>query len=396
MDNFINLKIVLILTIGFGFASLLGYLSHRAKLSPILGYLIAGYLIGPSSPGYVADKLIAEQLAEIGIILMMFNVGLHFKWQDLVKFKNIAIPGAISQTCIATLLAATFLYCIGWTLEAGIVFGLAIGVASTVVLVRELSDNRLLTTPEGHISVGWLIVEDIITVIALLLIPSLAASLDGEKIPIQDLVVSFTFALIKFLLLCLIMFTVGRKIISYILSKIILTKFHELFTLTILAITFVIATGSAILLGTSIALGAFVAGMVIGQTKIRHQVSITALPLREAFIVIFFLSVGMLFNPKGITTHYLLFLATLAIILILKPVAAFCITLMLKYPFKTALTIAIALAQIGEFSFILAEQAVSFHILPKAGYNIIVACSLISISINPLLFKFLKKSKNLS
>ncbi len=396
MDDFINLKIVLILTIGFAFASLLGYLSYRAKLSPILGYLIAGYLIGPYSPGYVADKEVAEQLAEIGIILMMFNVGLHFKWQDLVKYKNIAIPGAICQTGIATLLAATFLHSIGWSLEAGIVFGLAIGVASTVVLVRVLSDHHLLMTPEGHISVGWLIVEDIITVIALLLIPSLAASLDGEKIPIESLCISFGVAIVKFFLLTLVMFTIGRKIISYILSKVILTKFHELFTLTILAITFVIASGSAILLGTSIALGAFVAGMVIGQTKIRHQVSITAVPLREAFIVIFFLSVGMLFNPHGISAHFLLFLSMLSIVLILKPAVALCLTLLLKYPFKTALTVAFALAQIGEFSFILAEQAVSQHILPRTGYNVIVACALISISINPLLFKFLKRPRKLS
>jgi monovalent cation:H+ antiporter-2, CPA2 family len=391
MDDFINLKIVLILTVGFGFASLLGYLSYRAKLSPLLGYLAAGFLIGPYSPGYVADKQIAEQLAEIGIILMMFSIGLHFKWQDLVKFKNIAISGAVFQTSIATLFATTILYCMGWSAQAGVIFGLAIGVASTVVLVRVLSDHRLLTTPEGCISVGWLIVEDFITVAALLLVPTLAASLDDGKFPIESLTITFGYALIKFVLLCLIMFTIGRKIISFILSKIMLTRFHELFTLTILAITFIIATGSAILLGTSIALGAFVAGMVVGQTKIRHQVSTTALPLREAFIVIFFLSVGMLFDPSGIVDHYSLFFITLAIILLMKPLTALCITLCLKYPFKTALTVAFALAQIGEFSFILAEQAVSFHIMPEAGYNIIVACAILSISLNPLLFKLLKK-----
>lgn len=392
LTEYLNLKIVFILTFGFGLGSILGYLAYRLKMSPILGYLIAGYVIGPYSPGFVADMEISEQLAEIGVILMMFGVGLHFKWQDLMNVKNIAIPGAIGQTLVASIVGAALIYSIGWTLQAGIIFGLAIGVASTVVLVRVLTDNGILHTPNGHIAVGWLIVEDLITVAALLLVPTLAASMVGEQFSIHDLAISFGIILLKFLALAVIMFTLGLKVVTYILSKIILTNSHELFTLTILALTFCIATGSAMLFGTSIALGAFIAGMVIGQTHVRRQVSTNAMPLKDAFVVIFFLSMGMLFNPEVIVEHPVLFLGVLAIIVILKPIAALVITLALRYPMKTALTVAIALAQIGEFSFILSEEAMKFDILPDEGYDLIVACSFVSISINPLLFKLLPKA----
>lgn len=392
LTEYLNLKIVFILTFGFGLGSILGYLAYRLKMSPILGYLIAGYVIGPYSPGFVADMEISEQLAEIGVILMMFGVGLHFKWQDLMNVKNIAIPGAIGQTLVASIVGAALIYSIGWTLQAGIIFGLAIGVASTVVLVRVLTDNGILHTPDGHIAVGWLIVEDLITVAALLLVPTLAASMVGEQFSIHDLAISFGIILLKFLALAVIMFTLGLKVVTYILSKIILTNSHELFTLTILALTFCIATGSAMLFGTSIALGAFIAGMVIGQTHVRRQVSTNAMPLKDAFVVIFFLAMGMLFNPKVIIEHPMIFFAVLAIIVILKPIAALVITLALRYPIKTALTVAIALAQIGEFSFILAEEAMKFDILPDDGYDLIVACSFVSISINPLLFKLLPKA----
>ncbi len=386
----LNLKIVLILTVGFALASILGYLSHRIKLSPILGYLIAGYLIGPYSPGYVADRQIAEQLAEIGIILMMFSVGLQFKWQDLARYKRTAVPGALVQTFFALIVSAALVYSIGWSLEAGIIFGLSIGVASTVVLARILADNALLNTPAGHLSVGWLIVEDIITVAALLILSPLASSYNGEGFSLKSVALAFLFALVKFAALNWVMFTWGKRLVSYLLSKVVLTNSHELFTLTILALTFVVAAGSALLLGTSIALGAFVAGMVMGQTRIRFQISMNALPLKEAFVVVFFLSVGMLFDPYTVVEHPLLSLAVLAIILIVKPLAAFSITLILRNPLKTAFVTALALAQIGEFSFILAERATTLGVLPRAGYDIIIACSLISISINPLLFKLLK------
>ena len=386
----IHLKIVLILTIGLSIATALGYLSHRIKLSPIFGYLLAGYCIGPYSPGYVADIVAAEQLAEIGVVLMMFSAGMHFKWQDLLSVKKIAIPGAIGQTLVSALIATILMYSLGWSLESGIIFGLAIGVASTMVLIRLLADNHLLKTQQGHITVGWLIVEDIITVAALLLIPTLAFS-PGKEVLLREITHSILITVFKFTVLIVLMFTLGRRVVSYLLSKIVLINSQELFTLGILAITFIISVGSAWLFGTSIALGAFIAGMVIGQSKVHHLVTIKVTPLKDAFVVVFFLSAGMLFNASAIVEHFNAFLGTLAIVLIAKPSAAFIISFMLKYPIKTSLTIAVSLAQIGEFSFILSEVATKFGILPSEGYDIIVGCALVSISINPLLFKLTKK-----
>lgn len=388
----VNLKIVILLTIGFALASILGYLSHRAKLSPILGYLLAGYFIGPYSPGFVADVEISKQLAEIGVVLMMFGVGLHFKWKDLMRVKNIAIPGAIGQTIITTAIVILFVYHIGWSLQAGVIFGLAIGIASTVVLVRMLSDHKLLHTRQGHVSIGWLIVEDIITVVALLLIPSLAISSQGGEGAVQNLAVSMGIVLAKFVLFVALMFTVGRKCIKYLITK-MLNAPHELFILTILATTFVIATGSTLLFGISIALGAFIAGMIIGQTAVHHKTWSDTVPVKDFFVVIFFLSIGMLFNPIVIVKNFFLFICVLGIILIVKPLAALLIALIFKHPLKVALTVAIGLAQIGEFSFILAEQATRFKILSDTGYDVIVACALVSIALNPLLFKLLQIKK---
>lgn len=381
-----KLKIVLIVTVGFGLASILGYISQRLKLSPLLGYLLAGYLIGPYSPGFVADVEISEQLAEIGVILMMFGVGVHFKWEDLVSVKNVAIPGAICQTLIATVISAYLIQQLGWSLEVGVVIGLAIGVASTVVLMRVLTDNHILHTPQGHIAVGWLIVEDILTVVALIVLPSLALPSQGSAFTIYSLAGSIAVALGKFALLALVMFTVGRACVKYILFKIARLHSQELFTVTVLALTFVIATGSALLFGASIVLGAFIAGMVIGQTDVRHQATVNSLPLKDAFVVIFFLSVGMLFNPPEILGNLPLFLIILGVVLFVKPLTAFLLVKLMRYPLRTALTVAIALAQIGEFSFILSEEAMKLKILPDEGYDIVVACALISIAINPLLF----------
>lgn len=383
-----NLKIVILLTLGFGLASLLGYVTARLKLSPILGYLIAGYIIGPYSPGVTVDVQVAEQLAEIGVVLMMFGVGLHFEWKDLLKTRTIALPGAIFQTLITTLFGTFFIYSMGWSLVTGILIGLSIGVASTVVMVRVLSDHNLFNTPEGHIAVGWTIVEDLLTVIALLAVPILATSLkDGTSY--QHIFVAFLGMVVKFLILAAFMFTIGRAIVTYVLFKVARLRSHELFTLTVLALTFIIATSSSLLFGTSLALGAFIAGLVIGQTHARHQASLNALPIQDAFVAIFFLSVGMLFNPPAIREHPLLFLGILGIILVIKPVSAFLITLLLRYPVKAALTIAIALAQIGEFSFILSEQALKLDILPDAGYDIIVASAIVSIALNPILFTWI-------
>jgi CPA2 family monovalent cation:H+ antiporter-2 len=382
-----NIKILFILAIGFALASFLGYITQRLKLSPILGYLIAGFAIGPYSPGYVADVTLSEQLAEIGVVLMLFGVGLHLKWEDLLSVKNIAIPGAVGQTLVAAACGTLLVYSIGWPIEVGLIVGLAIGGASTVVLVRVLSDNLLLDTLEGHVAIGWLIVEDILTVLVLILLPVLATLVQGEELPLGEFLGSVLLAIGKFVLLAVFMFTWGSKIVTYILMVIARTRSHELFTLTMLALTFVIATGSALVFGSSIALGAFIAGMVIGQTHVRHQASANSLPMKDAFAAIFFLTVGMIFNPLAIVENFVFFLGVLAIILIIKPLVAFLIVWFLRYPLKVALTVALALAQIGEFSFILGEEAIKFHLLPDEGYDVMVACALISIALNPLLFR---------
>lgn len=389
MDH--HLGIVYILTIGFALASFFAYIAQRLKLSSILGYLFAGYIIGPYSPGYVADSEIAEQLAEVGVILMLFGVGLHFKVKDLLNVKNIAIPGAIAQTSVATLVTVLLVYMIGWPLEMGLIMGLACGVASTVVLMRMLSDNQMLSTQEGHIAIGWLIVEDIFTVIILIMLPTLAMLVKGGTTEFSWIVLlqALVLTMIKFGILGLLMFTWGQKLIAYILTNVVRLNSQEMFTLAVIALVFIIATGSTVIFGTSIALGAFIAGMVIGKTHVRHQAAANALPLKDIFGIIFFLSVGMIFNPLAITSNYTLFFGLLTVILIVKPLVAYLITALLGYPIRTALVVAIGLAQIGEFSFILAEQALKFNLLSDDGYDFLVACALASISLNPLLFNSL-------
>lgn len=389
-QNSINVHIVLILTFGFVLASILGYFSQRAKLSPILGYLIAGYIIGPYSPGFVADVKMAEQLAEVGIILMMFGVGLHLKWQELLNVKLIAIPGAVIQSLATTLIGALFVVYSGWTIQSGIVIGLSIAVASTVVMIRVLTDNNQVSTPQGHIAIGWLIVEDILTVIVLLLLPALASSMEGNTISLSNITKEIGIAFLKCAALLFLTITIGFRIVGYIFAQVARTRSQELFTLTVLGLIFGIATGSAFLFGTSIALGAFIAGMIIGQTEVRHQASANALPLKDAFAVIFFLTVGMLFNPFVIMENWGLFLGIMLIVVVLKPFIAFAIIIGLKRPIKTAVIVSIVLAQIGEFSFILTEEATRLGVIPDDGYDIIVACALLSIAINPILFKFCK------
>lgn len=386
-----NLTTVFMIAIGFALAGLLGYLFHRIKLSPIIGYLLAGYTIGPYSPGLVADLHVSEQLAEIGVILMMFGVGLHFSWQDLMGVRKVAIPGAIGQTVASTLVTALFLSCIGWTLVPSIIVGFAVGVASTVVLVRMLTDHNLLHTKEGHVAVGWLIVEDMITVFALLLLPIFSTLQSSEHFSSYALIESFSMVGVKFLILGLFMVTFGRWLVSKALTVVARTRSGELLTLTILALIFVIATGSTVLFGTSIALGAFIAGMAIGQTEVRYQALANSLPLKDTFAVIFFLSVGMLFNPTAIVDHFSIFLGLLFIILLIKPLVAWLIMVTMRYPFKSSLTVAIALAQVGEFSFILVEEASKLSLIADAGYDIIIACALASITVNPLLFIVLNR-----
>ena len=385
-----HLHIVLTLMLGFGLASLLGYIAQKFKFPTILGYLLAGYVISPYSPGFVGDVKTSEQLAEIGVILMMFEVGLHFNWKDLLNVKGIAIPGAIAQTFTAALATALFVHSLGWPMGSGIVMGLAVGVASTVVLVRVLTENELLATERGHIAIGWLIVEDIFTVIALLLLPSLAIYLHGQVGTDISILYSILIALAKFVFLTLFMLTLGKKIVSRILAAVARTRSHELFTLSILALIFSIAIGSTLFFGTSIALGAFIAGMVIGETDVKYEASANALPIKDAFVVLFFVTVGMLFNPVAIFEHSTLFFGLLIVILMIKPLVALIITLGLKYSFRTALTISVGLSQIGEFSFILGEEAMKLNLLPEAGFDILVACAIVSISLNPLLFRYMQ------
>jgi CPA2 family monovalent cation:H+ antiporter-2 len=388
-----NLKIVIILTCGFTLASILGYLSQRLHLSPLLGYLAAGYIIGPYSPGFVADLEISEQLAEIGVVLMMFGVGLHFKWTDLVNVKNIAIPGAFFQTLSAALFCMLLVYVLGGALQMGLIMGLAIGVASTVVLVRVLTDNNLLDNREGHIAVGWLIVEDILTVAILILLPTLGLIFRGADFSFSYMIFIVGLIIFKFFILAAVMFTLGRRLVTFMLINAARVRSHELFTLTVLAFIFAIATGSTLIFGTSVALGAFIAGMVIGQTDVSHQASSNALPMKDTFVVVFFLSVGMLFNPAAITENFGMFIGVLSIVLFIKPLTAMLIMLVYRYTLYQALVVAMALAQIGEFSFILAEEALKLHILPDESYDIIVACALFSIAINPLLFKLIDHFK---
>lgn len=384
-----SLFIVGALTIGFTLASFFAYVMQRLKLPSILGYLLAGYIIGPYSPGYVADPDIASQLAEIGVILMLFGVGLHFKIEDLLRVKNIAIPGAIGQTLVATIFTMLIVHSMGWSMEAGLIIGLSIGVASTVVLVRILTENNILNTPKGHIAVGWLVVEDLFTVIFLLLLPTIAILSSGESLSFMSVAGPIVFVIVKFCVLALLIFTWGHKAIDYVLTSIARLRSQELFTLTIIALVFLIATGSAIIFGTSIALGAFLAGMVVGKTHVRHQAAANALPLKDVFAVIFFLSVGMLFNPLAIAAHATIFIGIISVILIVKPLVAYMIAHFLGYSMNTALTVGISLAQIGEFSFILAEEAMHLDLIPEAGFDIIVACALISISLNPLFFQLI-------
>lgn len=387
-----QLKIVIILTVGSILATILGYLTDRIKLSPILGYLLAGYFIGPFSPGFVADAAISEQLAEIGVILMMFGVGLHLRWQELFHVKSIAIIGAVMQTLFSTAVGALLIYWLDWTLESAVVVGISLGVASTVVLARVLSDNQLHNTKAGHIALGWLVCEDFIAILALLLLPYISAMSQGHSVDLQETIFQLGLIVGKFTIWVVILFTVGRRLASFILQKIVLSHSQELFTLATLAITFAIVMGTVAFTGTSAALGAFMAGMVIGQTTLRYQVSGHLKPVKDLFVAIFFLSIGMLFNPNAILDNFLVFLVCLMVILVGKPLVAWAITRMMNYSNEIAVVVALALAQIGEFSFILADEATQLKILPDDGFDIIVACAFISLSLNPLLFRVLKKA----
>lgn len=386
-----DLPLVTTIAAAFTAAWILGLLTQWLRLSPIVGYLLAGIAIGPHTPGFVGDTKLAMQLAEIGVILLMFGVGLHFHLKDLLAVKNVAIPGAIGQSLVATVLGVAVAMAFGWTVKSGLVLGMAMAVASTVVLIRVLTDNRQLDTTHGHVAVGWLIVEDILTVIVLVLIPALGtAAVGGEHAPVdRSFLMTLLISLGKLAALVAIMFLAGSTIIPWILVRVARLRSRELFTLTVLVMAMAIATGSYYAFGASMALGAFLAGMVVGQSPVSHQAAADALPMRDAFAVLFFASVGMLFDPMFIVREPLLLLAALGVVMIGKPLAALVIVAAIGYPLRTGLTVALALAQIGEFSFILSDLGRAHGLLGESGHNVLVATAIFSITVNPMLFKLI-------
>ncbi|MBS0630809.1 MAG: cation:proton antiporter [Verrucomicrobia bacterium] len=391
-----NIDLILTLTGGFIAALSLGYLTQRIGLSPIVGYLLAGVVVSPHTPGFVAHTGMAEQLAEIGVILLMFGVGLQFHFKELLAVKHIAVPGAIVQSLVATVLGAVVMHAFGWTWSAGIVFGLAISVASTVVLTRVLSDNGELHTRTGHISIGWLVMEDLFTVFVLVILPAIFGSATaGSGAPEQaslslgTILTSSGWAGLKILALVAFTFIVGGWVIPRLLTNIAKTGSRELFTLAVLAVALGIAVGSATLFGVSMALGAFLAGMVVGRSDFSLRAATEALPMRDAFAVLFFVSVGMLFDWRSLMDSPLLVVATMGIILIGKPLAALLIVLLMRYPLRIALAVSVVLAQIGEFSFILATMGRQLNILPENAANILVASAILSITLNPLTYRLL-------
>lgn len=384
-------SLIAILVAGFVLAFLFGSLAQRLRLSPLVGYLLAGVVAGPFTPGFVGDQTLAPQLAEIGVILLMFGVGLHFSMRDLLAVKAIALPGAVVQIAVATALGWGLARLYGWPHGAGIVFGLALSVASTVVLLRALEERRLIDTTRGRIAVGWLIVEDLAMVLALVLLPALADVLRGDAgNPVQVWTALFkTFAKVGAFIA--VMLIVGRRVIPWMLERVAGTGSRELFTLCVLAIALGVAFGSAAMFGVSFALGAFFAGMLLNESEFSHQAATETLPLRDAFAVLFFVSVGMLFDPMILVEQPLPVLATFAIIVFGKSIAAYAIVRAFGKPNSTALLISTSLAQIGEFSFILAGLGMELKILPKEGQDLILAGALLSIIVNPLLFAWLDR-----
>ena len=385
-------SLIALLCVGFVLAFVLGLLAQRLKLSPLVGYLLAGVLAGPFTPGFVADQTLAPQIAEIGVILLMFGVGLHFSLRDLMAVKAIALPGAIVQIAVATAMGWALARWLGWSHGAGLLFGLALSVASTVVLLRALEERRLVESEKGRIAVGWLIVEDLAMVLALVLVPALSGVLGGDAPQGGGgIAATLGLTLLKVAAFVAVMLLVGRRVVPWILERVAGTGSRELFTLCVLALSMGIAFGAAELFGVSFALGAFFAGMLLNESEFGHKAANDSLPLRDAFAVLFFVSVGMLFDPQVLIEHPLEVLATFLIIVIGKSLAAWALVRAFGKPDTVALTISASLAQIGEFSFILAGLGLSLKILPQAGHDLVLAGALLSIVANPLLFAALDR-----
>jgi CPA2 family monovalent cation:H+ antiporter-2 len=375
-----------------GLALIMGFIAARLKLPPLVGYLIAGIIIGPGTPGFVADLELSSQLAEIGVMLLMFGVGLHFSFDELLAVRRIALPGAVFQIVVATLLGAGIAILWGWSLAAGLVFGLALSVASTVVLLRALETRGVLETVNGRIAIGWLVVEDLVMVVVLVLLPPLSVPLGGDTAATahgtadRNLLTTLAITLGQVAVFIVLMLVVGRRLFPKLLWLVASTGSRELFTLCIIATAVGIAYGSAVMFGVSFALGAFFAGVVMSESPLSYRAAEESLPFRDAFSVLFFVSVGMLFDPQVLIREPLHVFVVVIIIVLGKSLAAFFLVLLFRYPLNTALTVSASLAQIGEFSFILAGLGDSLGLLPAEGQSLILAGALISIALNPLVF----------
>jgi CPA2 family monovalent cation:H+ antiporter-2 len=381
--------IIATIAASFVVAFLFGLIANRLKFSPIVGYLLAGIVVGPFTPGFVADTAIAIELAEMGVILLMFGVGLHFSYKDLFAVRKIAIPGAVGQIAVATLMGIGLSSILGWPLVSGFVFGLALSVASTVVLLRALEERNLIDTRSGHIAIGWLIVEDIAMIFALVLLPVVAQILPSNQevgLAGPNIWASLALTLGKVAAFVAIVFVAGRRIIPWCLARVASSGSRELFTLSVLAIGVGIAFGAATFFDVSFALGAFFAGMILKESELSHQAAENTLPLRDAFAVLFFVSVGMLFNPEVLIKQPLAVLATVTIIVLGKSIAAFLIVRAFRYPVDTAMLISASLAQIGEFSFILMTLGLKLDLIPKEAQDLVLAGAILSITLNPLIF----------
>ncbi len=387
-----SISLITTIAAALGLALVFGFIAARLKLPPLVGYLIAGIILGPATPGFVADIELSSQLAEIGVMLLMFGVGLHFSLDDLLAVRHIALPGAIVQIVVATLLGMGVTAFWGWSVAAGVVFGLALSVASTVVLLKALESRGVLETVNGRIAVGWLVVEDLVTVLVLVLLPPLSLWFGGDapdhalKTGDRSLLTTVALTLGQVAIFIGLMLVVGRRLFPKLLWQVARTGSRELFTLCVIAAAVGIAYGSAALFGVSFALGAFFAGVVMSESPLSYRAAEESLPFRDAFSVLFFVSVGMLFDPQVLVREPFHVVVVVAIIMVGKSLAAFFLVLLFRYPLNTALTVSASLAQIGEFSFILAGLGLSLGLLPAEGQSLVLAGAIISIAFNPLVF----------
>ena len=383
-----DVDLIILLAVGFGLALIFGYLAARFRLPPLIGYLIAGIIISPNTPGIVGDIHLANQLAELGVMFLMFGVGMHFSLNDLIQVRRIALPGAILQIAVATLLGMAVSMLWGWSIGSALVFGLSLSCASTVVLLKALGDRGLLNSVNGKIAVGWLLVEDLVMVLVLVLLPATAVLLGGQSFDAstqdQNIWVTLGITLLKVAGFIAFMLIIGKRLVPLIMQFVARLGSRELFTLTVVAAAVSIAFGAYKVFGVSMALGAFFAGMVVKESDFSHRAEEETLPLREIFSILFFVSVGMLFDPRILLEEPLHVLAVVGIIMIGKTLAAMALVLFFRYPINTALTVGASLAQIGEFSFILATLGVSLQLLSLEGQNLILAGALISINLSSI------------